>query len=551
MSSTTSTATETRAEYAPGLELASDEERTHGTSADITDLEGRSEQAARQYLAELSRAERMEVLFDFSPFDYQRDLIAHTDTQGIVRVAIQPGRQVGKTLTGAALAADDAASVAAEDTLIAAPFQETADEDTKSLGELLSLEEVERLAEDPPDESDLTKRERYIAAELETGATVDGLADDLDERESVVTQHLRDLYASGWDVYIDDSAGLVTLEGDHALRSSEHKGTRTRKANQWWEKRHSALVRDFNALPTPSTDITKHRGQEDWVHHFSDIHAGDKVLTPDRTNVYNADLVPEIVRYDTRKSLELYDYHGVDCDVAHLLWGGDFVTNEGIYQGQFEDLDAWLDEQHDMLMEPLLEQVKAYSERFEAVNVVCQVGNHGENRASGTSKQANADLVLYKSIRNAIAAVIKFGEGSAFGNVNFRIGQARPYTNFPLRGGKLRGHLRHGQDRKPQATTRAGSDDWKTTLMNHDFDVSFLGHHHSSGRIVWDGPPVIASGTPKPPSDFVDRIAAATSLDPRDQTREISHCAGVADHGVTGVYPVKTHDFDYTQSIES
>ena len=61
------------------------------------------------------------------------------------------------------------------------------------------------------------------------------------------------------------------------------------------------------------------------------------------------------------------------------------------------------------------------------------------------------------------------GEGDAFENVNFRIGQARPYTNFPLRGGKLRGHLRHGQDRKPQAT-RAGSDDWKTTLMNHDFD---------------------------------------------------------------------------------
>jgi hypothetical protein len=430
-------------------------------------------------------------------------------------------------------------------------LQETDGDEDEPLADRLALDDVERLAEDPPDESDLTKRERYIAAELETGATVDGLVDDLDERESVVTQHLRDLYASGWDVYIDDSAGLVTLEGDHALRSSEHKGTRTRKANQWWEKRHSALVRDFNALPTPSVDITKHRGQEDWVHHFSDIHAGDKVLTPDRTNVYNADLVPEIVRYDTRKSLELYDYHGVDCDVAHLLWGGDFVTNEGIYQGQFEDLDAWLDEQHDMLMEPLLEQVKAYSERFEAVNVVCQVGNHGENRASGTSKQANADLVLYKSIRNAIAAVIKFGEGDAFENVNFRIGQARPYTNFPLRGGKLRGHLRHGQDRKPQATTRAGSDDWKTTLMNHDFDVSFLGHHHSSGRIVWDGPPVIASGTPKPPSDFVDRIAASTSLDPREQTREISHCAGVADHGVTGVYPVKTHDFDYTQSVEN
>jgi len=106
------------------------------------------------------------------------------------------------------------------------------------------------------------------------------------------------------------------------------------------------------------------------------------------------------------------------------------VTNEGIYQGQFEDLDAWLDEQHDMLMEPLLEQVKAYPSASRQSTSSVRVGNHGENRASGTSKQANADLVLYKSIRNAIAAVIKFGEGDAFENVNFRIGQARPYTNF-------------------------------------------------------------------------------------------------------------------------
>jgi hypothetical protein len=195
-------------------------------------------------------------------------------------------------------------------------------------------------------------------------------------------------------------------------------------------------------------------------------------------------------------------------------------------------------------MEPLLEQVAGYAERFGTVNVVCQVGNHGENRASGTSRQANADLILFKSVRNAIAAAQKYGSDD-FENVNFRIGQARPYVNFPLRGGDLKGHLRHGQDRKPQAVTRAGHDEWVTTLQNHAFDVGFINHHHISGEIPWDGPPVIVSGSPKPPSDFVDRIAGSTSLDPTDRAREISYCLGVADHGVTGRYPVKTHDFDY------
>jgi biotin operon repressor len=405
----------------------------------------------------------------------------------------------------------------------------------------------EPVAEDEPSADALSDREKYLVRSLQTGAYVDELADDLNTRESVVTRHLRELRSRGWQIYRDETTDTVTIEGDLTLRSSEHKGTRTRKANRWWEQRHNELVRDFRALDRPTADITSTYSHEDWVHVIGDVHAGDEVWTPgpDPKQVYDIETVARIFRYDTRKSLALADYHGARYDTAHLLWNGDLVTNEGIYSGQFEDLDAWLDEQHDALMEPMLEQVKAYADRFETVNVVAQVGNHGENRASGTSRQANADLILYKSVRNAIAAVRKFGKGTVFENVNFQIGQARPYVNFPLRGGDLRGHLRHGQDRSPQADTRARHDDWVTTLQNHDFDVAFINHHHVSGEIPWDGPPIVVSGTPKPPSDFVDRIAGATSLDPRERAREISHCLGVADHGVTGRYPVKTHDFDY------
>lgn len=407
--------------------------------------------------------------------------------------------------------------------------------------------ESESVAETDPDPSELSEREKYIVRELQTGTESGELANELDTRESVVHRHLRELRSRGWSIYRDETANAVTIEGDLTLRSSEHKGTRTRKANRWWEKRHNALVRDFRALDRPSVDLDTTTGDEDWVHVIGDVHAGDEVYTPgpDPKQVYDTTTVQRIFRYDTRKSLELADYHGANYGTAHLVWNGDFVTNEGIYTGQFEDLDAWLDEQHDCLMEPMLEQANAYAERFDRVNIVCQVGNHGENRANGTSKQANADLILYKSVRNAIAAVRKFGDGTAFENVNFRIGRVRPYVNFPLRGGDLTFHARHGQDRKPQAVTRAGHDEWVTTLQGHDFDVGCINHHHISGEIPWDGPPVIVSGSPKPPGDFVDKIAGATSLDPRERAREIGQCFGVADHGVSGRYPVKTHDFQY------
>jgi len=128
-----------RSEFTGGLELP--ETRDHGVAVSIEDFEGLDADEAQARLGELSRAERMCVLFDFDPFDYQRDLIGETERGDTPKVAIQPGRQVGKTLTGAALAADDAATDAGEDTLIAAPFQETADEMMREATGLLETAE--------------------------------------------------------------------------------------------------------------------------------------------------------------------------------------------------------------------------------------------------------------------------------------------------------------------------------------------------------------------------------------------------------------------------
>jgi len=412
--------------------------------------------------------------------------------------------------------------------------------DPEQGSDALGLEAVEQ--GDDPDPTDLTDRERYIATELQTGAALDELAADLDTRESVIAQHLRDLKRAGWQVYHDDTADMVTIESDRTLRSSEHKGTRTRKANRWWELRHNALVREYKGLDAPTAEGDTHAGNEDWVLHLTDLHAGDRVRTEDGAVVYGIDTVSRIVDYITERSIHLADVHGMMYDTAHICIGGDILTNSGVYSGMFEDLDAWLDEQHTESMEALLRLIKSHAERFPRVNIVCQVGNHGKSRASGTSRQANADLILYKSIRNVLSQLQEHGVAE---NVTMQIGEASPYKNFKLRGGKVNGHLRHGQNRKPQAVTAAGSRDWARTLNDHKFDLSLMGHHHISGRIPWDGPPVVVSGSPKPPSDFVDRVYGRIQSDPREHTREIATCLGVADHGVTSTYPVKTHKFEY------
>lgn len=391
-----------------------------------------------------------------------------------------------------------------------------------------------------PDPSDLSDRQRVIADELKTGATPEALADALGEREPIIDAHLRDMKQRGWAIYRDDTTGEFVLEGDHALRSSEHKGTRTRKANRWWEKRHNHLVREYKHLSEPSAPLPADHS-EDWVLHVTDTHAGDRGRMDDGTVVYNINTVERIIDYITERSITLADVHGVEYDTAHICLGGDLLTGEGVYEGMHEDLDAWLDEQHNRCMDAILRLIKHHASAFPAVNIVCQVGNHGKNRASGTSRQANADLILYKSLRNVLAQLQEHGVAT---NVNMQIGEASPYKNFALRNG-LVGHLRHGDNRKPQATTAAGSRDWARTLNDHEFDLALMGHHHISGRIAWDGPPIIVSGSPKPPGEFVDKVYGRVNPDPREYHRDIATCAGVASHGITSVYPVKTHEFQY------
>jgi DNA-binding CsgD family transcriptional regulator len=263
------------------------------------------------------------------------------------------------------------------------PIDATGDDEGESfewVGDEDHTDALPDLSDTPVDETadpafeGLTGRERVLLSELETGATLPELTERLEERESIVTEHLRDLRRSGWQVYVDETAGHVGIESDRPLRSSEHKGTRTRKANRWWEQKHNALVRGFRSLDAPDAALASSDGGEDWILHLTDLHAGDRVRNDEGEVVYSTEQVPDLIDYITEQGIRLADKHGSAYDTAHLLWGGDFVTNEGIYEGQFEDLDAWLDEQHESLIDPLVRQLKTFGERFETVQVCVRWG---------------------------------------------------------------------------------------------------------------------------------------------------------------------------------
>jgi hypothetical protein len=86
-----------------------------------------SAEQARSELRDLARAtrsERVSRLFDFEAFDYQANILDDPNPD----VVVTCGRQVGKTETGGAIGADAFVTSDGYDVMIAAKWQETADE---------------------------------------------------------------------------------------------------------------------------------------------------------------------------------------------------------------------------------------------------------------------------------------------------------------------------------------------------------------------------------------------------------------------------------------
>jgi hypothetical protein len=70
-----------------------------------------------------------------------------------------------------------------------------------------------------------------------------------------------------------------------------------------------------------------------------------------------------------------------------------------------------------------------------------------------------------------------------------------------------------------------------------------MGHHHVSGRIPWNGPPILVSGSPKPGGDYVEEIGEKGQS---TQPSQIAHCHGVSDDGVTSIWPVDTRNYQHS-----
>lgn len=353
------------------------------------------------------------------------------------------------------------------------------------------------------DTSELTDRQQELVHHLP--ADKQTLSNRLNCKPTTVKDHIAALRQNGVEVRYDHNNGVYALVDEPKVRrvSTKHTGSKTREANNYITEVEKAILRRLEG----SEELVKPQdptpGNEDMVLHFTDLHIGDVVEDQTGTEIYNTDIAQKAVETVTRNTLKLKETMGgvAEYDTLHVLYGGDMITNENIYDGQAFDIESMLADQMTKAVSSLTNQLKSFAEAFETVNVICQPGNHGKTRASGVSKQANMDLVTYRWIDDRLRE-------SEYDNLNFTTSEAKWYRTFGLRGGEWTGFLTHGQDSLEHVdATAASSRDWRGWLNEFDFSVGYRGHYHTAKREpIQNGPTIFQSPSPKPSDEWASKI---------------------------------------------
>lgn len=392
------------------------------------------------------------------------------------------------------------------------------------------IDEVVELSEKGEEEefelSDLTDREQYLLQTV-LPASLEEIADELKVPKRVADTHIEELQAEGVPVKYDEQNDAYYIHDPQIKRKigSRTMGTITKKANNWLAATEDVQRRQARSIEPVIAVQEPEGGNEDIVASLSDLHVGQNVTDEDGKIIYGEDEWREAVRQFTHECISIPErmlHDTIEFDTFHLLLNGDMVTNENIYEHQPEDIGAYLAEQIDIAVEELAELVITLAKRYDKLNVVCQVGNHGEMRATGQTRQANADLFVYRELKRII-------HYSGYDNINFVVGDATAYKTWQLRGGEWNAFATHGEQAYEQITGTSASDsqmrNWLSGLPRQP-DVMYLGHYHEYRYVEVDGVPAIRVPSPKPGGVYEFEIG---KLQARNAIPKLGYIHGVSD----------------------
>jgi hypothetical protein len=356
---------------------------------------------------------------------------------------------------------------------------------------------------------ELSRRQREYISLLP--ASTPGVAEEMSIAETTVESYRNAIQEKLGDadtnarLEYDPSSNQWALVGTDSgsIRrlSTEAKQTITKKANQYRTEMEARLLRRLPDAVRPLTSIPEYNsGEEDMVLAFGDLHIGDTVET-EHGEVFNPKIAAKDCVSITRRTLKLRRMMDAIADIRnlHVFYNGDNVTGMDVYDGQAFDVKLGLGDQLALAVELLWRQLTTFAEHFETVTVTCTLGNHGRDRGSYKSGQANQDLNCYRWVADRLRA-------AGHDNIDFHISGGEHSVSR-----EIRGHTylhRHGQHEQVHAGATARSQaDQRGLLYANDFDVQVRGHYHQERKeSILNAADVITTPSPKPGDEFAELI---------------------------------------------
>lgn len=307
---------------------------------------------------------------------------------------------------------------------------------------------------------------------------------------------------SDGEYFIGEGGGEETQPtGNSTTRAtSSSKASITREAKEMLAEMEGELIDSLSDTdPQLYENTPQQAGNQDLIIHRTDDHFGELTSNQHGDTVYDSEIAAERVNRvfdEAHRVADMREAAGVEFDTANLLLGGDIITGESIYEGQPHEIDETLYEQIHRASEVYTEAIRDLSDRFPAVRVACQPGNHGR---LGHGNPTNADSILYMMLDKIVRE-------SDMENITFLQSERSYYIDFSIRDWNV--HLRHGHDSGlGHIGTSAAKSRWRSWLIDHGFDLAFRGHNHQYKDEPINGIPVIMGGSIVPQTEFEESHA--------------------------------------------
>lgn len=331
---------------------------------------------------------------------------------------------------------------------------------------------------------------------------------------STVYDHIKAIRGKGYDIAQNQDNEYVVLEassGDEPLNVSTYnrqnklaKQSVTRKANKVMAEieREIKQARAEAGPVIADGGMVTLDGNQDIIIPCGDDHFGDVVHDVHNNVIFNSDILESRIaqKFDhTLDTAEVRQEMGEEIDTVTLVLLGDHVTNEAIYHNQAWHVEETVRGQLKRATQTYGPEIERLSKLFPSVQVVCNHGNHGEFRVKGSSSDANADDFFFDRLE-------LWCHATDLDNVTFIRSDRADCVNFPIRGGRFTGHVRHGQNVPVHIGTSSPLNTWKSHLDEYDFDIAFRGHYHEHREEPVRGRPVMEVPSLKNTGDYEAKL---------------------------------------------